>query len=146
MKILKLSKNQQKKLLSLCEEFFPELQQKAKQKTRKDFSQEEAGFRLSNEKHNTLVYCSYPIDYDYHTHLLPNNQDTGIHWYQLCLTELPKRIYKKIECPLWNINTPFYNRYGYEDIHIQLVRSPHPVDFLVELVQICKKNKYFKKC
>lgn len=120
MKILTLNKKQEKKLLSLCKEFFPEF---------------------------ILVWpCPRDPDKgeefeDIFMELEGKKERYAIHWYQLCLTELPKRILHR------------FNDKGNRDgcgsgiysLQQYVVDSPeHPVDFLYEFVKECKKNKYFK--
>ncbi len=81
------------KLIKMCKYFYPELQRKAARNAKKWLNQENQkasdyhiGFRLSEEFSPTL-YCSYPIEYDYHTHLLPpedESKDCGINWFEFC--------------------------------------------------------------
>lgn len=121
MKIQALNKTQQKRLLSLCKEFFPEYE-----------------FIWFNKCYGSFVFEGG---------ISKENKSIDIHWYQLCLTELPKRIWKKV-------NTLFFEDYGddrtrmsypYNRIEPSIINSNiHPVDFLYNFVKECKKNKYFK--
>jgi len=121
MKIQALNKTQQKRLLSLCKEFFPEYE-----------------YIWWNSCYLTIVFEGGKSS---------NNKSIDIHWYQLCLTELPKRIFNKTN-KIWSkIQTKyFYGGRNYTEITQALCFSQeHPVDFLWNLVKECKKNNYFKK-
>ena len=119
MKIQTLNKQQEKKLLNLCKEFFP-----------KSTWQQIIGINYGDK--DTVVFYE-------------GNEKEGwlelfqIHWYQLCLTELPKRIFH------WG--DLIINGSGLchdEEMLSCINSSKHPVDFLYQFVQECKKNKYFK--
>lgn len=126
MKILTLNKQQEKKLLALCKEFFPECSVILFSKDQEGNYPEEDFISLSSDNG---IRCN------------------DIHWYQLCLTELPKRILNKIDedqmeeyldgdTELPDGSNP--------DLAHQVLHAKHPVDFLYKFVQECKRNKYFK--
>ncbi len=151
MKILTLNKKQEKLLIQMCKEFFPELQQKSEnegikwcKENSEDIKEYEIGFRLSDENHNTLVYCSYPIDYGFHIHLLPNDKNPGIHWYQLCLTELPKRIFGNLKNEVTNKAKIYIEPITLCEVQETALYGNHPVDSLKLFVTTAKKNKWFK--
>jgi hypothetical protein len=132
MKIQTLNKSQKKKLLELCEEFFPNYKQ----------------IFLTGDNGEFISFLSHKELYGFRAR-------TVIHWYQLCLTELPKRIWDIVEkFPSNHIYNGLasYNDKGskanlpllYNDFTRQVLNN-HPVDFLYDFVQECKKNKYFKK-
>lgn len=121
MKIQTLDKIQQNKLLKLCKQFFPEYE----------------SIRF-NESYSSFVFEGG---------ISKENESINIHWYQLCLTELPKRIWKKV-------NTLFFfgdygddrtrMSYPYNRIEPSIINSNiHPVDFLWNFVKVCKKRNYF---
>lgn len=124
MKILKLSQKKKKKLLSLCEEFFP-----------------------TNFEHKFSI-----VDDDVLQIFVPSKSSKGscegehlirIHWYQLCLTELSTRMIKKLNK---EGRFQFYEGFGIEtDLSLENLVTSHPVDLLYDFVKECKKNKYFKK-
>jgi hypothetical protein len=136
MKIQTLSKTQQKRLLSLCKEFFPEyidiflltLDKNPPQIVKLVKQWEDLMINNSKLKNNIPTIADY------------------IHWYQLCVTELPKRIWESFNDNgqrAWD-----YHEQAIEDVNISLeilLTSKHPVDFLWNFVKECKKNKYFKK-
>lgn len=147
MNIQTLNEEQRKKLISLSEIFFPELQEKAKKETIKwcneenlNIDEENWGFRLSNQKHNTLIYCSYPIDHDFHIHLIPNNFNPGIHWYQFCLEKLSQRMYDTLNDE--DDSEECYELSYLLEIFNNKVKE-HPVDYLYDLYK--ENKKYFKK-
>ncbi len=125
MKIQTLTKKQEERLLELCREFFPEYQKPT--------------FYHAISRANMLVFFLLDNDSDIY-----DNCDLFVHWYQLCLTELPKRIWSKLNSK---------GKYEEEGLYIKhtniafntLFSVSNPVDFLYEFVQDCKKNKYFKK-
>ena len=128
MKIQTLNKQQEKKLLNLCKEFFP-----------KSTWQQIIGINYGDK--DTVVFYE-------------GNEKEGwlelfqIHRYQLCLTELPKRIWNNINTPLLYADdgTEKLNMcYPYNRLEFSVLNSyKHPVDFLYQFVKECKKNKYFK--
>jgi hypothetical protein len=126
MKVQTLNKTQQKRLLELCEEFFPHYKQ--------IFSTGDNGEFISFLSHKEI--------YGFKAR-------TVIHWYQLCLTELPKRIFDAMDED--NDSEELYyllndgEGWGAEEIQIEVLKSKHPVDFLWNFVKECKKNKYFKE-
>jgi hypothetical protein len=139
MKIQTLSKTQQKRLLSLCKEFFPEyidiflltLDKNPPQIVKLVKQWEDLMINNSKLKNNIPTIADY------------------IHWYQLCVTELPKRIFDAMDED--NDSEELYyllndgEGWGAEEIQIEVLKSKHPVDFLWDFVKECKKNKYFKK-
>lgn len=131
MKIQTLNKKQQEKLLFLCEEFFPDYK------------------------------CAIGFDVDQQICLEKGKNETWIHWYQLCLTELPERIWKQLDWKgyhdlndkWWKTRMVYqFQTFLFEDIKGDCLNdfkftnfnSKHPVDYLWDIVQKCKKNKYFK--
>ncbi len=140
MKILTLNKKQQKKLLELLDEFFP------------DYSNIEI-FSLIDD----FRMDDYFIDFNISIH---------IHWYQLCLTELPKRIWSKLQNSELGFVEEFDDRqYVLNSFVTEVDKYPqdisisykedfqgfknyctvyHPAEFLYDFVKFCKKNKYFK--
>ena len=106
MEILTLNKTQKKKLLELCERFFPEF------KTIKvDFFGEWEGI---------VSFCAdAKLTNDSVQHL--------IHWYHLCLTELPKKIARKAQA------------LATETIRERALRAKHPVDYLYMLAKLIKQ-------
>lgn len=129
MKPIELSLNQKNKLIEMCNKLFPELQTTAEiaakhwcKSASENIDNYEYGFRLSEEL-SPVLYCSYPIDYDFHTHLLPNDKNPGIHWFEFCYTFLFKKI--------------LVDPYGYESINDYISMNSsfifgHPVDYLYE--------------
>jgi hypothetical protein len=120
MKIQALNKTQQKRLLSLCKEFFPEYE-----------------YIWWNSCYLTIVFEGGKSS---------NNKSIDIHWYQLCLTELPKRIYLRIITRFgkWLDTGKDHKFLCVQTIQELTIDSNHPVDFLYNFVKECKKNKYFK--
>jgi len=122
MKIQALNKTQQKRLLSLCKEFFPEYE-----------------YIWWNSCYLTIVFGGGKSS---------NNKSIDIHWYQLCLTELPKRIWSKVnrlKLMCTDGNEKLEMCYPYSRLEPSVLNSyKHPVDFLYNFVKECKKNKYFK--
>jgi len=115
MKILKLGQKQRKKLLKLCEEFFP-----------------------TNGEHE-MVGNDHVAIYPSNTNI--GIYPTFIHWYQLIFTELDKRITNKVKKSIKK-DSDYFN---FLDYYLTERLKEHPVDVLWEYVQDCKKNKYFKK-
>lgn len=131
-KIQVINKIQQKRLLQLCKEFFPE---------RKDIY-----FTNSDNNNINLFICF--AKYNRWDEASDLKDIPYIHWYQLCLTILPERIWQTIvddenvaEDDEWLYDEGYH---GSDDIQINTLLSNHPVDFLWKFVQECKKNKYFK--
>ena len=129
MKVQTLNKTQQKRLLSLCKEFFPKT----------------PFIELEGIRYKEYSYLSFHSGSEKEGWL----EEFTIHWYQLCLTELPKRIFDAMDED--NDSEELYyllndgEGWGAEEIQIEVLKSKHPVDFLWDFVQECKKNKYFKK-
>lgn len=165
MKILTINKSQQKKLLSLCEKFFPEYKTEKwdTDKINIEFSKD-ADFELIHksfwriEEHANGVVHFIIKD----TVFSEDDYKLEIPWYQLCLTELPKRIWKQIDWKSYHGSgwfEPDRKCYKFESFLYSKLRdstanydtflthtllSRFPVDFLHNFVQGCKKNKYFK--
>jgi hypothetical protein len=140
MKIQTLNKTQQKRLLSLCKEFLTEY---------KYFSFDEQSLDIGSfiKGVNNLRISRHIFMSKFEK--APYDDGIFIHWYQLCLTELPKRIWNKVN---WKdediIDFEFFIVY-YLNEHSGMIAgmlefNQHPVDFLWDFVQECKKNKYFK--
>lgn len=138
MKILTLNKAQEKKLLALCKEFFPEYL--------------EIQFYITEDEEFDqcrkldFVHFLAPIDLKTKKPLGINHESNGliIHFYELCLTELPKRIWDKLR---WKLQRDYmYSGINSNTLggHYSAISGRHPVDFLWAFVQDCKKNKYFK--
>ena len=152
MNPIELTAEHKSKLVEMCSIVFSEMQNIAKENTIKWCSENheyiddcEYGFRLSGER-SPRLYCSYPIDYDFHVHLLPNDENPGIHWFEFCMTHLVVRLsgqfgeqglsksdYTKNQYPNWfsekialHLN-PFRNEKFEED-----VKFIHPIDYLYE--------------
>jgi hypothetical protein len=124
MKIQTLNKKQQVKLLILCNEFFP------------DYFIEL--LETDNELDNNFFIEMGEVNIVE----LEIDRKLLIHWYQLCLTELPKRIDKKLNRKKYEVDI-FES--GGDDLLKDCLNSEHPVDFLWNFVEEAKKNKYFKK-
>lgn len=122
MKILKLNKSQRKKLLSLCEEFFP-----------------------TNFKHKFSM-----VGEDILQIFIPSKKGScegeyliRIHWYQLCIQHLLNKIIEKLNK---EGKFQYYEGFGIEtDLSLEELLTNHPVDLLYDFVKECKKNNYFKK-
>ncbi len=128
MKILTLNKKQEKQLVKLCEEFFP------------DFYWENVyeGDGVDNmayfDSGNSSVILEVNISKNRYKLL-------EVHWYQLCLTELSKRIWGKIP----EYKSELFWDGTLEDFQSRiLLPNTHPVNFLSDFVKEGKKNKYFK--
>lgn len=115
MKILKLNKTQEKKLLSLCQEFFS-----------------------TSGKHEFIGNGNLAI---YPPNTNKGIYPSFIHWYQLIFTELDKRITAKIKKSIKK-DSDYFN---FLDYYLTERLKEHPLDVLWDYVQDCKKNKYFKK-
>lgn len=141
MKIQTLNKTQEKKLRELIKQFFPELHSFEVNGYYGDF------MVILNKYTNKKTTCE-------------GFYKTKIHWYQLCLTELPKRIWNKLDNDyqskignFWFKSTKTSSMFLFypEQILVaemltkwNFVKLKHPVDFLYDFVKKCKKNKYFK--
>lgn len=121
MNILTLNKTQAKKLVKLCKEFFPEY-----------------NWSFENDYADEGLIDYWLKGEPWHTWEL-------VHWYQLCLTELSERIFNKINFPEVSlIDLYIYHGESLAQKIIGYNQAEHPVDFLWNFVQECKKNKYFK--
>lgn len=136
MKILTLNKKQRKILDELVEDFF------------QDYFQ-------SFVKNDTIYFYKGAEE-----------RGIEIHWYQLCLTELPKRIWNKLQNSELGFVEEFDDKqYVLNSFVTEVDKYPqdisisykedfqglknyctayHPVNFLYDFVKFCKKNKYFK--
>jgi len=127
MKIQKLNDKQQKRLLKLCNEFFPELY----------------SVSIGNYYKEYMVSLNQYSGFD---DICEGFLENRIHWYQLCLTKLPKRIFNKTENLYTKITANYY--YGSRDYtgitQAMCFSKKHPVDFLWEFVKECKKKNLFK--
>jgi hypothetical protein len=123
MKIQTLNKTQQKRLISLCKEFFPEYGEPQIINYQGSFAKKD-------------INSAQQIRFYNKTQLI------HIHWYQLCLTELPKRIVESLKS---NIQYKFAFYDSYHLITLEDITETNPVDYLWNFVKECKKNKYFKK-
>jgi len=114
MKVQTLNKNQQVKLLELCNEFFP-------------------NYRSINlEMLDDFQSETFLLEFISHKELYGFKARTVVPWYQLCLTELPKRIGKLI-------NMDITNYYSLSNFLNELINSKeHPVNFLWNFVQEAK--------
>lgn len=120
MKSLTLSKDQRHKLLDLCVNFFPTY-------------------------HSTTIHEDGFVDF-----VLSKDNKARIHWYQLCLTELPKRILYKMACDRQNkvkelTVDEFFNIAGsaqdkLDNLICDITGYPfkHPVEVLYNY---CQQNK-----
>ena len=113
--------------------------------------------KFANEEHD--VPQGFLILYDNTYGYYGYKDDSGIHWYQLCLTELPNRIWNKLLDDAKDVALTNFLCDGKEhlqNIHIaydeeclrglqnHVLHYKHPVNFLYNFVKKCKKNKYFK--
>jgi len=126
MKIQTLNKTQEKKLLELCEKFFPNYK----------------SIDLHLRSYETVTFTTHKEQFGYKC-------STDIHWYQLCLTELPKKVWNKIKKENIDDVRIYLNIYEREleltDFQSYSINSKeHPLDYLYDVVKECKKNKYFK--
>lgn len=99
IKPIELTEKHKEMLLEMCRKLFPKFQNKCEIESKKwceekneNIKDYEIGFRLSEEI-SPVLYCSYPIDYDFHIHLLPNDKNPGIHWFEFCMNDLANKIY-----------------------------------------------------
>lgn len=118
MNILTLNKEQEAKLLELCKAFFPEY---------KHFHLIKNIDCISYGGDHQVYGWELPID---HVYFRPDESETfdykkanTIHWYQLCLTELPKRIHTP-KCGVATIS-----------IMERALLAKHPVDYLYNFWQ-----------
>lgn len=134
MKILTLNKKQEKLLIQMCKEFFPEWK-----------TWNKIGIDSSSTQ-NIIFYDKYGYD-----------DGADIAWYQLCLTELPKRIFDKLEKEKYQIISrvleeidgfdywqPYYSMNMDRLLIINILESKNPIQFLYNFIEECKKNNYFK--
>ncbi len=119
MKPLKLSKFRAIKLEKLCKEFFP------------NYKAININYSESNPSPK-VSFVSHKEQYGY-------KAQTLIHWYQLCLTDLPYRIWNSLTIKGKNIYFVFYR-----DFLGEIAQTTHPVDYLYNFVNSCKKQNYFK--
>lgn len=127
MNILTLSPEQKTKLLELCKEFFSKEWSKdciclLEQKLISPHNVSTTKVKIS-----TIFVCFLAIEFD---PIFENKKNSRyIHWYQLCLTELSKNIYKKLEDKISNDYENFWN------FQEQLIYCNHPVDYLYQFWQ-----------
>lgn len=121
---MNLNKEQRTKLLELCSIFF------------KEYPSIQYGFNLNNDY---VKFTNY-------------NEQTVIHWYQLCLTELFNKIWNSVNKYYTNTNE-YINGFciirgesigSQKDLQSKLL-SNHPVDYLYDFVKECKNRNLFKK-
>jgi hypothetical protein len=92
MKPKKLTKKEQRQLITMCHKVFPELQKKAFQGSLKYYGTIEdigsgGGFYITGDG---FIQCSYPIDErddSFHEHLMK-----PIHWFEFLITVLLDRL------------------------------------------------------
>ena len=132
MKIQTINKIQQRKLLKLCKKFFPDYKHVDIFEHQMD-----VGGPAVNDVPNTLwQWWLYLSNMN-----VPHDDGIWLHWYQLCLTELPKRIYNNINFP--SVSLFDLSIYNGESLAQKTVDAKHPVDFLWDFVKTCEKNNYF---
>ena len=144
MKAIKLTEEHQNKLLEMCKALFPELEKKAQKgykEWRKSHTEEGLG-RVDGFWINGagMVMCSYPIDYDYHKHLLGTRSECSIHWFEFCMTHLvtklrscnyvPEQTPKQLNEEYFHRKMAFYNFYW--DVSNHQMTQTHPIDYLYE--------------
>lgn len=138
MKPLKLSKKQQVKLLKLIKQFFPEV----------DVSDDECSTYIGDYGIVELVWeksrSKNCISYEH----------VPIHWYELCMNELPRRMFSYVDNYLRNDRTgqrwDWLTYWGFKepswtDIPRFIIEGEnHPVEALFEFYKTGKDKKLFK--
>lgn len=70
---------------------------------------------------------------------------TSIHWYQLCLTELPKRIYEALPEQAIEDSPHLADNPIWEKVPMDIMQfQKHPVDFLYTMWEAAKREGYLK--
>lgn len=145
MKILTLNKEQKTKLLTLCKEFFPEYKDV---RIRTYYSQGDYNFTPEHpnrkEETNDLFTVEFLTDKEEHQEH-EDGVGYSVHWYQLCLTELSKRIFEALPEQAIEDSNYLSNNPVWEQVAMDIVNyQKHPVDFLFKMWEAAKREGYLK--
>ncbi len=117
MKILSLNKKQEKLLMQMLREFFPEY----------SYSINRIPYGLVNFGNG-----------------INKNPVLITHWFQLCLTELPIRIFNKLNKLATERHSLYIKPVTLSEIKETALFSKHPVEELDRLIKLYKSYKWFK--
>ncbi len=151
MNIQTLNSEQKEKLLNLCQEFFPEYKDVTTESLVEHPSHPDFGKPSVGNIKVSFGVVKFPyIDLADVTDFLTYKE---VHWYQLVLSELSKRVWDKFNTNnIYDVDIIMANEYvgwaleneDHRNLIIPMLFENNPVDFLYNFVKECKDKGWFK--